>query len=283
MSEKIAIVVDSGSDVNKKFKDQYNIKSLPLRINIEGKEYIDGVDIEMAEVLRRLEETKVTTSLPSGQDIVDALEALKNEGYTHVIVVTISSGLSGTYNAIRNISNDIDGLTVSVFDTKNISLGSGHLAIRAAQNVEKGMSFDDVVNDLHASINKSKVFFTVGSLDYLIRGGRIGHVAGTVANILNIKPIISCNEEGIYHTVDKVRGERRVIKKMIEACISFAENASTSKIELLTANPETNYDELKVSLKEAIPSLTEIGITVISPALAIHTGPEVLGISIIID
>ena len=109
MSEKIAIVLDSGSDVNKKFKDQYNIKSLPLRINIEGKEYIDGVDIEMAEVLRRLEETKVTTSLPSGQDIVDALEALKNEGYTHVIVVTISSGLSGTYNAIRNISNDIDG------------------------------------------------------------------------------------------------------------------------------------------------------------------------------
>lgn len=283
MSEKIAVVVDSGSDVNQKFKDKYNIKSLPLRINIDGIEYTDGVDIQMSEVLKKLEETKVTTSLPSGQDIVDALEALREEGYTHVIVVTISSGLSGTYNAIRNISNDIEGLTVSVFDTKNISLGSGHLAIRAALNVENGMSFDDVVTDLNESINKSKVFFTVGSLDYLIRGGRIGHVAGTVANILNIKPIISCNEEGIYHTVDKVRGERRVIKKMVSACASFAENATTSKIELLTANPETNYDELITTIKEAIPSLTDIGITTISPALAIHTGPEVLGISIIID
>ena len=113
---------------------------------------------------------------------------------------------------MRNLSNAVDGLEVYVFDTKNISLGSGLLALHAAEMVKDGATFSEIVSSLESKLNDSEVFFTVGSLDYLLKGGRIGLVAGTVANVLNIKPIISCNDEGVYYTVSKVRGYGRVIK-----------------------------------------------------------------------
>ena len=215
--EKIAVVVDSGSDVNENLAKGLDIFSLPLRISIDGKEYTDGIDITAQEVFDVLDSAKVTTSLPTGEDIINTFEKLKREGYTHIIAVAISSGLSGTFNVMRNLSNAVDGLEVYVFDTKNISLGSGLLALHAAEMVKDGATFSEIVSSLESKLNDSEVFFTVGSLDYLLKGGRIGLVAGTVANVLNIKPIISCNDEGVYYTVSKARGYGRVIKKMVDA------------------------------------------------------------------
>ena len=281
MSEKIAIIVDSGSDVSEQLRQGLDIVSLPLRISVDGKDFIDGVDITAAEVFAALETSKVTSSLPTGEDILNAFERLKAEGYTHAIAITISSGLSGTYNVVRNFAQEVDGLTVSVIDTRNISLGSGFLAIRAAENVKKGMSYDAILADIDTYFNRSKVFFTVGTLDYLIRGGRIGMVAGTVANVLNIKPVISCNPEGIYHTVAKVRGYNRVIHKMLETAREFAGDSESYRVILLNANSQQDLDAILKTTKEMFPFAQDVQFSAITPALAIHTGPEAMGIAVI--
>lgn len=279
--EKIAVVVDSGSDVNENLAKGLDIFSLPLRISIDGKEYTDGIDITAQEVFDVLDSAKVTTSLPTGEDIINTFEKLKREGYTHIIAVAISSGLSGTFNVMRNLSNAVDGLEVYVFDTKNISLGSGLLALHAAEMVKDGATFSEIVSSLESKLNDSEVFFTVGSLDYLLKGGRIGLVAGTVANVLNIKPIISCNDEGVYYTVSKARGYGRVIKKMVDAAAKFVGDHNDYKVYLLNADSKENFDEIKDYVLSKFNHLSSVEVINITPALAIHTGPEALGIAII--
>ena len=278
--EKIAVVVDSGSDVSAPIAKDLDIYSLPLRINIDGKEYTDNVDISAKEIFEVLDHSKVTTSLPTGEDIIATFEDLKAKGYTHVIAIAISSGLSGTYNVIRNLSESVDGLEIFVLDTKNISLGSGFLGLQAAELVKEGKSFSEIVDYLQNNLENSKVFFTVGTLDYLIRGGRIGLVAGTVANVLNIKPVISCNYEGVYHTVAKVRGYGRVIKRMIDAAAEFVQDHGKYKVYMLNANSNENLDEILNYAKSAFNRSEAVEMVDITPALGIHTGPEALGIAV---
>lgn len=283
MKEKIAVVVDSGSDVSAKLREGLAITSLPLRITIDDKTYTDGVDISAKEIFDVIDTSKVTTSLPTGEDILSAFEAIKAQGYTHIIAVTISSGLSGTYNVIRNLSQEVKGLEIYVHDTKNISLGSGFMGIRAAENINKGMSFNEIVQDLKDMEGKSQVFFTVGTLDYLIKGGRIGRVAGTVANVLNIKPVISCDPEGIYYTVTKVRGYKRVIKTMLAEAKKFIGDAKNYKVLLVNAASQENLEAYKAYAEGMFTPTNTIEVLNITPALGIHTGPEALGIAVIIN
>lgn len=281
MNNKIAVVVDSGSNVNLELRQDLDIYKLPLRIIIDQNEYIDEVDISLLEVLNALDSHKVSSSLPLGSDIMQIFNDLKGKGYTHLIIIAISSGLSGTFNAISNIASDVEGLTIKVFDTKNISLGSGLLAVKAAQMVKKGHSFDEITTAIDQSMSKSKVFFTVGTLDYLIRGGRIGLVAGSIANMLNIKPVISCNQDGIYHTIAKVRGYKRVLRRMIDEAAQFASDSSSCVVYLLNANTKEDVDSLMAYAKEKFTKASQIALTPITPALGIHTGPEAFGIAVI--
>ena len=280
MKEKITIVVDSGTDITPELIGGLDIVSLPLRITIDNKSYIDRVDITSKEVFAALDTSKVMSSLPSGEDIIGEFEKLKASGTTHIVAITISSGLSGTNNVIRTLSEQIEGLTVHVVDTLNISLGAGLLALEAGKWIKEGLSFDEVVRKVEANRLNSTVFFTVGSLEYLQKGGRIGLVAGTVANVLNIKPVISCNEEGIYYTVTKIRGYGRAIHRMIDTAAEFAKTSDSYRVVIMNADTKEDLNAIKEYAHSVLPKATSIEIQPISPALGIHTGPEAIGIAI---
>lgn len=282
MNEKIAVVVDSGTNLNNHLVDGTLIESIPLRINVDGKDFTDGVDIDLDGVFAVLDNSKVTTSLPSGADILKQFEAIKEKGYTHLIVVTISSGLSGTYNVVRNLSEEIDGLTIHVADTKNISVGAGLYALEVNRMVEEGKSFEEILDSLDSIEKRSKVFFTIGTLEYLKRGGRIGLVAGTVADVLNIKPIITCNDEGIYHTVSKIRGFSRAIKAMIDKAAEFA-GGKPARLVILDANFKESREEIMEYVRSKFNNIISLDMVKVSPALGIHVGPVACGIGVFIE
>lgn len=279
MSEKIAVIVDSGSNLNNHLIDGTSIQSIPLRINVDGKDYVDGVDIDLDGVFAVLDNSKVTTSLPTGADIVKQLEDLKSKDYTHVIVVTISSGLSGTYNVINNLSTELEALTVHVVDTKNISVGAGLYALEVYRRVQEGQSFESIISGLDDIEARSKVFFTIGTLEYLKRGGRIGLVAGTVADVLNIKPIITCNDEGIYHTVSKVRGFSRAIKAMVDKAAAFA-GGEPCRLVLLDANHNESREAIMDYVRSKFDNIESLEMVKVSPALGIHVGPVACGLGV---
>lgn len=274
--EKIAVLTDSGSDIERSYAQ--NLFILPLTIQIDDQTYIDGIDITLGEVLEKLDTNKVTTSLPKPEVILETLDKIKSLGYTHVIINTISSGLSGTYNVIRMLVDEYDGLVISIIDTRNISKGSGYAAYNALELIEEGKSFDEIISILENNLDNQKVFFTIGTVEYLRRGGRIGLVAGTVASLLHIKPIISCNEKGVYYTVKKAMGYQKAIRQAIEVAFDFANEASKYDITVLVAKVDERIEAFIEEIKAIFTNKRNFEIKSITPALAIHTGPEAFGL-----
>lgn len=276
--EKIAILVDSGSDVPKELVKKYGMYVAPLKIVYRDREYVDGVEITTAEVLSRLKNEIPTTSLPTGETIQDLFTQIKADGYEKVLAVTLSSGLSGTHNSIRLLAEQQDELDIFVLDTKNISIASGFNAIQAAEYIAEGMDWETLKKTTSANIGNSKVYFTVATLDYLRAGGRIGKVASLLGSQFNIRPVISCNEEGIYYSVAKVRGHQRSIKKALDLAVKHAKYAENYNIGVVHAGAEKEANEIRNLLTQKLPNYRILVAGEISPVLSVHTGPGSIGI-----
>lgn len=141
--EKIALITDSTGGIPKEYIDEFNINLVNLKVIYKDKEYVEGVTITAKEVYDRLDEEVPTTSMPSVPDVCNLYEKLIAEGYTHAVVVTISSGLSGTINSFRLAASQYeDKIKSFVFDSKSISMGSGALIVEAGRMLKAGKDFD---------------------------------------------------------------------------------------------------------------------------------------------
>ncbi|MGN0474703.1 MAG: DegV family protein [Acutalibacteraceae bacterium] len=279
--QKIAIMVDSGTDVPPNYRKKYGIYWLPLMINYSDRQCLDGIDITPREMYDLLPVEIPKTSLPDGGAIVDMFDRIKADGYEKVLAVTISSGLSGTYNMVRLMAEEYKGLEIYVLDSKNISIGAGMLAIRAAQMVnDDGMSWENLIMKIPREVGKSKVFFCVDTLKYLQKGGRIGLVTAMLGSSLNLKPVISCNADGIYYTVAKAMGRARSIQKIIDLAADFASKAERAELAIMNGCAET---EALAARKKAEGMIVNGVFTVagqIGAALGVHTGPGLIGIGV---
>ena len=278
MKEKIAVVTDSTSDLTKDDLEKYGIKSIPLKVIYSDQQFHDRVDITPAEVYESFEREIPTTSMPSPQEIMDVYNELKEEGYTHIISIHISSGLSATYSNCMMVANQIEGIEVEVIDSKMLSKGLGRLVLYANSLVEKGeLNFAEIIEKIEAKKDKIEVFFVVETLKYLKKGGRIGKVSGTIAEFLNIKPIIAIDDEGEYFTFDKVRGRSRSLKKMYSIIKDKLEEGKEYVVDVMNAAAEEEARGLLDKFKE-LTQVKETYFSEISPVMVVHTGPGLIGV-----
>ena len=280
MKNKVAILVDSGTDVPQELIEKYQMYVIPLKIIYKDRVYTDKVDITPEEIYQRLPQEIPGTSLPDGETITKIFEQIKQDGYEKILAVTISSGLSGTYNIVRLIAQQQEELEAYVLDTKNIGIGAGFSAIQAAKWLEEGMEWSLLIERLNELVKQTKVFFNVATLEYLQKGGRIGLVASILGTALKLNPIISCNDEGIYYTVGKARGR----KKSLDRTVSYVkERVGTAKVFNLAVahgDAKEKATEMMARLKEEFPQAQQIYFGQISPALVVHTGPGLLGVGV---
>ena len=277
---KIALLIDSGTDVPMEIVQEKQMFMLPLQIIYQNETYTDKIDITPREVYDRFSEEIPKTSLPSGEVIHRVLDEIKAAGYKQVFAVTISSGLSGTYNAVRLIGNQDLDLNVFVLDTKNIGIAAGLQAIRAAELIEEGIDFEALIETMTKEVTANRVFFNVATLEYLKKGGRIGLVASLVGNMLKLNPTISCNEDGIYYTVAKTRGRKKSIENMIQLTEKFIGEAKNYRLAIAQGDALEEGLWLKEEMTRRFPKAKEILFGDISPALVVHTGPGLLGLGI---
>lgn len=279
--QKIAILVDSGSDVPPELQERYHIFTIPLKIIFNEAEYLDGLTIDAGEVYRRLPNEIPKTSLPDGAMITAVLDRIREEGYRQVLAICISSGLSGTCNMMRVVCEEYTKLECRVIDSKNISIGSGIIAIRCAQLLEEGMDFDTLCQTAEQLIPHSKVFFCLKTLEYLQKGGRIGKVAALLGSAIALKPIISCNEEGCYYPIAKCIGRTPSIKKVLELAQKFADGCPKVMLAVMHGGAAEEAQALIEEVKKKIPQGVIEVRGQISPALGVHTGPGLVGICVL--
>lgn len=278
--EKIAIVVDSGTNVPDEYVSRYNMHVLPMVVVYKDKTYLDQIEITAEEVCERFSEEIPSTSLPSPQMVYDTFEKLKDEGYEKVITVCVSSGLSNTYNMVCGVANDMEGMEIEVIDTKNIGVAAGMSAIMVAELIEKGVSFKEICKHVRDNIDKTRVFFCVDTLEYLKKGGRIGLVASILGSALNLKPVISCNREGVYYTVSKARGRAKSLTTAINLAVDAAKDFTKYNLAVVHVAAKKEAEEVLERLKELLPEHIHVIEGQISSALTVHTGPGLVGIGI---
>ena len=279
----VKIISDSACDLPKEILDGYDIDIIPIIVNKQEKEYLDGETLDPMKLYEDMRNGEVykTAQIPPTM-FEKKFEEIAKSGES-TIYVCFSSGLSGTYQSAvitRNAMKEkYPNLDLDVVDSKSASVGFGLLVYKAAQMAKDGKSKEEILKTLDFYVKHIEHIFTVDNLEYLFRGGRVSRAQAVVGGLLNIKPILDIPEDGTLRPVEKVRGRNRVLKRMIEI---MEERGGHADLKNQTIGINHGDDiEGAMKLKEMIEKqygCTDFVINIIGSAIGAHSGPGTLSV-----
>lgn len=266
--EKIKILTDSCLDIPEELIEKNNIDILPVLINFGDKSYVDREEINLKEMLDKIEKEGVlpTTAQITPNRFEEYFKKALDEGYK-VVAVLMSSNMSGTYNSACIAKEMVESDDIIIIDTQVITSAQGFFVLKACELRDKGLSAEEIKVEIEKMLPKMQASLCFESLDNLVRGGRISKTAGVIGTALGLRIIIGF-EDGMMVAKDKIRGNKKVIKKII----SDYENSNADKNEpvmlIEIESPEIKF-ELKKYLEENNINFIE---TTPGCAVGIHSG-----------
>lgn len=281
--KKIALLTDSCADLSRQLVEEYHIHVIPLRIRCRDGEYADGVDITPADVYDRLRAGELPkTSLPAGEDIERTLRQVAEEGYDGAIAIMLSSGLSGTYNLMRLAAAEVeDLLTVRVYDSLSGSLGQGLTLLQLAEDIRSGMGWEELTQSrVPQLLRNTFAFFSVDTLEYLQKGGRIGKVTATAGALLKIKPILTFAPDGQLQSVAKVRGSGQVVDKLVELTARACGGHRCYNLAVAHGGDPAGMERVREKLQQVLPGCQHCWAGEIDSTLSVYIGDGVLGAAV---
>ena len=281
--QKIALLTDSCADLSPELVEENHIFVVPLRILCADGEYLDGVNIRSEDIYRRLRAGELPqTSLPAAEEIEKLLFRIHEEGYDGIIAVMLSGGLSGTFNLLRLVAEECRGkLEVRAFDSLSGSLGLGMTVLQLAEDIRNGMGWEELTERrVPQLIAGSRPFFTLDTLEYLQKGGRIGKVTATAGMLLQIKPILTFAEDGQLTSVAKVRGRHQVVDKLVELTVKACGDHKRYNLAVANGGAPEAMAQVREKLTAALPNYDHIGEGEIDGTLSVYIGDGVLGAAV---
>ena len=274
----IQILCDSITDLPIEIIEKHNVDIVPLTVIFNEKEYLDRVDITNKEFYKMLRESETMpkTSQATYAQFVEFFEKYKDD---EILYLAGSSAASGTYQSAILAKGDVDA-NITIFDTLNLSLGSGLLVIKACEMVEQGLSVDEIVKNLETLRNDALVTFSVDTLEYLKKGGRISSTKAALGSLLNIKPILTVND-GLVVQKSQVRGKKQIFTNLVNSVVEKYGDDLTNKTVILGCgdNNEDLETLRETLLKNAkVKNVYDVNIGCV---ICSHSGPGVVGISCI--
>ena len=271
-------VTDSGTDLSltDEQKSELNIHVVPLAVMLDGKTYREGLDIEPADFYQLLAESGnlPTTSQPSPGDLADVYR--QRAGDSDIMSIHISSGLSGTTNAAQLAADMVPEVNITVVDTKTLSAAAGWQVEAAARADKAGWSKEKILRLVQSISEASDSLYTLEELKYLIHGGRIGHMKGLVASLLNIKPLIGVEKEGgTYVQLGQVRTFKRALAGIVQQMVKQHGQGSALRVQVMHANNPEGAAVLHELVDQQF-DCTWLPTSAISLVLGAHTGPTLV-------
>ncbi|MGO5050721.1 DegV family protein [Dysosmobacter sp. Sow4_B12] len=281
--QKIALLTDSCADLSPELAKENHIFVVPLRILCADGEYLDGVNIRGSDIYARLRAGELPqTSLPAAEEIVKLLARIYEEGYDGVIAVMLSGGLSGTYNLLRLVAEECRGkLEVRAFDSGSGSLGLGMTVLQLAEDIQNGMGWEELTERRAPQlIAGTHPFFSVDTLEYLQKGGRIGKVTATAGMLLQIKPLLTFAEDGQLTSVAKVRGRNQVVDKLVDLTVKACGGHKRYNLAVANGGAPEGMELVRRKLTAALPDYDHIWEGEIDGTLSVYIGDGVLGAAV---
>ena len=274
------IVTDSGTDLllSREQLEELEIHVVPLVVTLEGKTYREGVDIETDEFYRLLAESDSlpTTSQPSAGDFAEIYRDLAATD-PDILSIHMSSGLSGTFNAAQIGASMVPEANITLVDTKTLSAAAGWQVEAAARAAKAGWSVEQILALMERIGDASESAYTLQELKYLIHGGRISHMKGLVASILNIKPLIGVEKEGGTYVQ---HGQSRTFKRAVQGLVNIMSEKHPPGSALQVQVLHSYNFEGAAMLKDLIDKTfkcTWLPEGHMSLVLGAHTGPSMIG------
>ena len=268
----IKIITDSTSDIDLKYAKELNVEVVPLKVIIDGKEYKDRIDLQPEEFYDLLvnSQTLPSTSQPSPQDFVDLYETAKNNNDS-VIVITLSSVISGTYQSANLAKDLVDYDDIYVIDSLGTTQMQRLLILKAVALRNEGMNAQDLYTFLEAYKHRIRLFAFVDTLEYLYKGGRLSRTAATAGTLLKFKPIIGF-DEGKLDVFAKARGTQKATAKIIDLIQQDGEMDLDEPICIGYTGSSDGLDKFENTLRETL-HFDETLHGIVGPVIGTHAGP----------
>ncbi len=284
-SQKIAILTDSCADLTPELRGDAPIYIVPLKIHCPDGEFDDGVSIHAADIYARQAMGQLPkTSLPDGAALEAVLKQIYKDGYRKVIAILLSSGLSGTFNLARLLSGALEGaMEMEVFDSLSGALGEGAIVLQTAEDIARGMTWEELTQTrVPTHIANVHAFFSVDTLEYLQKGGRIGKVTAMAGTMLNIKPIITFAEDGQLQSVAKVRGRKGVADKLLDMIRAQIGNHKRYNLAVAHGGAPEEMAALRAKMEAEFPHYTHFWQAEMDATLSVYIGSGVLGAGVML-
>ena len=277
--EKIAIITDVNAGLDYIGYDA-QIPTLRSIINFGDKHYIDGIEIKADEFYEKLltEDVIPSTSAPTVGEAMELIEKLIEEGYTDVIMYSISYQLSSIGQMVETLKDEYEGqINIHVVNTLRATIMQGYFALCAKKMADEGASVKEILEYSDYLLQNNHAYFVVDDLKYLVKNGRLSGAAGFVGSLLKIKPVLELTSEGKIVTAEKVKTHRKAVERVMELVKSEIADAKKVKLMVLHTCREDDAVTLGNAMKESCSNITDVEIHMVTPAVGAHIGRGILG------
>ena len=272
----VHLVCDSTADLDPAFRAAHTVRVVPLKVIFGDQTLADGVDISAEEFYARLAAPGPfpRTSQPTPAEFEEVFRELGADGGS-IVCTTISADLSGTYASATQARAALPDVDIRVIDTRSVAVGHYAAVREAVRVIESGGDADKVENAVAAVRNTGRVLFTVETLEFLRRGGRIGGARALLGSMLDIKPILEIRD-GVIEAVGRVRTYPRAIDRVVEECKQAADAWGGAELVIAHADRPQIAAELVERMRPLVSG--EPSLTVVGPVVGCHSGPGAIGV-----
>ncbi|MFI3150734.1 DegV family protein [Streptococcus suis] len=282
---KLAVITDSSAVLQPTTLANKDVFVLPIPVTIDEESFVEGQNLTAEEFYQKMavSEDLPKTSQPSLLELEEILTALQANGYTHAVGLFLSSGISGFYQNIQYLADEFEGLTIAFPDSKITSAPLGMMVENVLKWAAAGQSFEEICAKLDQQIAQTSAFIMVDDLDHLVKGGRLSNAAAILGNLLSIKPILYFTDEGKIEVYEKVRTEKKAVKRLLEI-LQEKTSDGNYQLAIIHANCPEKADSFKEQLEQAGVT-SQLPIVSFGSVIGTHLGEGAIafGISPIIE
>ncbi|WP_018931048.1 DegV family protein [Gracilibacillus lacisalsi] len=273
---RVAVITDSTAYIPDSYREEKNIHMVPLNVVIGNDSYQEEIDISTEEFYQKVREVEdfPKTSQPSIGLITQKLNELAKD-YDQAIFITLSSGISGTFQSIVTAQSMVEGMEIFPFDSEISCMAQGFYVLEAADLAQNGEDAQTIMSRLHEIKDSLRAYFMVDDLSHLHRGGRLNGAQALLGSMLQVKPILHFEDTKIV-PYEKIRTKKKALKRIFEL---FEEDASTGvpiRATVIHANREAEAEEIKQELETRFDNV-EISVSYFGPVIGTHLGEGSLG------
>ncbi len=277
---KTAVVTDSTSYIDEQIRKEHNIVMIPLSVIFGEESFKEEIEIsplEFYEKMRGVSELP-KTSQPAVGEFASLYEQLKSEEYQDIVVITLSSKISGTYQAAQTAATMVEGVNVYVFDSEISCSPQAFYVLEAAKLARDGKSGEEIVEYLHQMKNRGvQAYFMVDDLTNLRLGGRLSGAQAFFGGLLQIKPVLEFKEGGIV-PFEKIRTRKKALSRLLELFAADVSADDKANATVIHANRPEDAEKIKRELEEKYPNAT-ISISYFGPVIGTHLGEGAIGLT----